>query len=93
MSDGKILELEVISPQKLVYSDKQVSYVSAPSTSGVIGILPGHTSLISSLAQGDLKCLEKEGSEIHIRIDSGFIQVRNNKVLVLAEEARLRDEP
>ena len=92
MAEEKILNLEVISPEKTVYSDKQISYVSAPASSGITGILPGHMPLISSLNSGDLRCFEKEGSEIHILISSGFIQVKNNTVLVLAEEAHLKEE-
>lgn len=84
----KLLSVDVVSPQKTVYSDQRVSYVSAPGALGRLGILPGHMPLISILLPGELKISEKEGRDVRVDIGSGFIQIKDDRVLILAEEAR-----
>jgi len=84
----KTFKLEIITPSKAAYS-KDVESITAPGSEGYLGILPQHAPLITSLKEGQLKILESQESEILINIREGFMEVLNNKVVVLVDEAKI----
>jgi F-type H+-transporting ATPase subunit epsilon len=65
--------------------------VLVPGIDGELGILPHHTPLVSLLGVGELK-IRKSGSEESFAIAGGFLQVRPDKVVVMAETADLASE-
>lgn len=81
------MELEIISPERIVFTG-EVDKISLPGTLGQFSILPKHAPLISSLKEGDIAYSTAEGDKV-IRIDSGFAEVRNNKVSVCIEKILL----
>jgi len=84
------LHLEIVTPERLAYSD-DVDMVLVPGTEGELGILPHHTPLVSLLGYGELK-VRKDGHEESFAIVGGFLQVRPDKVVVMAETASLASE-
>ena len=84
------LRLEIVTPEKLAYED-DVDMVLVPGIDGELGILPHHTPLVSLLGVGELK-IRKGGSEESFAIAGGFLQVRPDKVVVMAETADLAAE-
>jgi len=84
------LKLEVVSPERMVYND-DVDMVIVPGRNGQLGILPHHTPLISSLGVGELR-IKKSGSEESMLISGGFVEVRPDKVIVMADLAEHSDE-
>jgi F-type H+-transporting ATPase subunit epsilon len=84
------LHLEIVTPEKLAYED-DVDMVLVPGIDGELGILPHHTPLVSLLGVGELK-IRKSGSEESFAIAGGFLQVRPDKVVVMAETADLASE-
>ena len=84
------LRLEIVTPEKLAYED-DVDMVLVPGIDGEMGILPHHTPLVSLLGVGELK-IRKGGSEESFAIAGGFLQVRPDKVVVMAETADLASE-
>jgi F-type H+-transporting ATPase subunit epsilon len=83
----KLLKVDVVSPEKNLYSDDRVLYVSAPASEGEIGVLPGHMPLVSTLSSGIVEIREKDGRNLKMKINGGFVQVKSNVVLILTEEA------
>ena len=81
------LHLEIVTPERLAYSD-EVDMVLVPGSEGELGILPHHTPLVSLLGVGELK-IRKGGSEEVFAIAGGFLQVRPDKVVVMAETAEI----
>jgi F-type H+-transporting ATPase subunit epsilon len=81
------LHLEIVTPERLAYSD-EVDMVLVPGIEGELGILPHHTPLVSLLGMGELK-IRKGGQEEVFAIAGGFLQVRPDKVVVMAETADL----
>ena len=75
--------LEIASPQKQVLG-RMVGKVTLPGEKGLFTVLPGHAPLISSLLEGDIVYSEGDKDEV-VRIKSGFVEVRDNKVSVCAE--------
>jgi F-type H+-transporting ATPase subunit epsilon len=84
------LQLEIVTPERLAYSD-EVDSVQLPGSEGELGVLPHHAPLISTLGVGELR-IRKGGSEESFAIIGGFLQVRPDKVVVMAETADLASE-
>ena len=84
------LQLEIVTPERLAYSDT-VDAVICPGADGELGILPHHAPLLSTLGLGELR-IRKGGQEESFAIAGGFLQVRPDKVVVMAETADLASE-
>ncbi len=84
------LHLEIVTPERLAYSD-EVDMVLVPGIDGELGILPHHTPLVSLLGVGELR-IRKGGDEETFAIAGGFLQVRPDKVVVMAETADMASE-
>ena len=84
------LQLEIVSPERRAYAD-EVDMVIVPGIDGQLGILPHHTRLISALGIGELR-IKKGGSEQSMLISGGFVEVRPDKVIVMADLAEPSDE-
>ncbi|MCO5219386.1 MAG: F0F1 ATP synthase subunit epsilon [Thermomicrobiales bacterium] len=85
------LTVEVITGERSLFSESGVEMVSAPGADGTLGILPNHAALISLLDAGEL-IIKKGGHEDRMVVFGGFIEVLNNKVIVLADSAERLDE-
>ena len=84
------LRLEIVTPERLAYED-DVDSVNVPGIEGELGILPHHAPLVSMLGFGELR-IRKGGQEESFAIVGGFVQVRPDKVVVMAETADLASE-
>jgi F-type H+-transporting ATPase subunit epsilon len=84
------LKLEIVTQERSIYSDN-VDFVIAPGVEGELGILPNHCPLITMLKPGELKIIKK-GEEILIAIGGGFLEVRPDRVIILADIADRDDE-
>ncbi len=84
------LLLEIVTPERLAYSE-YVDSVQLPGIEGELGILPHHAPLVSMLGVGELR-IRKGGVEESFAIFGGFLQVRPDKVVVMAETADLASE-
>lgn len=82
--------LEIVTPDHLVFS-KQVSSLTVRGYDGELGILPGHIPLVTPLAVAPLTFKEGHTSTT-IAVHGGFLEVRKEKVTVLAESAELAAE-
>ena len=84
------IRLEIVTPERLAFED-DVDSVTVPGVEGELGILPHHAPLVSMLGFGELR-IRKGGSEELFAIVGGFVQVRPDKVVVMAETADLAAE-
>ena len=84
------IRLEVVTPEKMVFSD-DVDLVLAWGVEGQLGILPHHAPLMTMLQPGDL-VFRKEGKEEYLTISGGFLEVRPDKVVVLADACERAEE-
>ena len=85
-----MLHLEIVTPERLVYTD-DVDAVVCPGIEGELGILPHHAPLLTTLGFGELR-IRTGGQEESFAIAGGFLQVRPDKVVVMAETADLASE-
>jgi F-type H+-transporting ATPase subunit epsilon len=84
------IQLDIVTPERLVYS-KQVNMVITKAANGDIGILPNHAPLVSTLAATRVRA-KVEGKEESVAVSCGFLEVRPDKVTILAETAELPGE-
>lgn len=83
MSDS--LKVSVISPERVLY-EGTARGVIAPAFDGEIGILPMHAPLMTLLGRGVLR-VDTAGGEQRFRVDGGFLQVVDDAVRVVTEQA------
>jgi F-type H+-transporting ATPase subunit epsilon len=84
------LQLEVVTPERSVLSEA-VDAVTLPGLGGELGILPGHTPLISQLQTGVLS-YTAAGKTFQLHVSGGFLEVKDDRVSVLAEIAERPEE-
>jgi F-type H+-transporting ATPase subunit epsilon len=84
------LSLEIVTPERKV-AQLTCDEVRAPGVQGGFGIRPGHASFMSALDPGRLTVVTG-GKEEHFAVGGGFLQVDQDRVLVLADSAERREE-
>lgn len=84
------IRLDIVTAEGAVYSD-EVDVVVAPGIEGQLGILPHHAPLMTTLQVGELR-VRKGGEEFSLAISGGFLEVRPDRVIVLADAAERSEE-
>jgi F-type H+-transporting ATPase subunit epsilon len=84
------LRLEVVTAEREVFSG-EVDSLIAPGVEGELGILPRHAPLVAMLQAGELR-YRRADEETNLAIGGGFLEVANNRVIVLADSAERADE-
>ena len=82
----KVILFDLVSPEQLVFNDK-AGMIIVPGKEGDIGVLPGHSKLLSSLRAGRVMVY---GEDKHLLqsffVSGGFVEINPEKCIVLAEE-------
>lgn len=84
------IQLEVVTPDRQVVHES-VDSVTVPGKRGYLGVLPGHSPLLSELAPGEI-AYTSAGSKHYLAVSWGFAEVLPNRVIVLAQTAELAEE-
>jgi F-type H+-transporting ATPase subunit epsilon len=84
------IKLEIVTAERVVFSD-EVDIIIAPGREGVLGILPHHSPLMTTLSPGELVA-RKSDEEYSLAISGGFLEVRPDRVVVLADSAERAEE-
>ena len=84
------IRLEIVTAERSVYSE-DVDEVIAPGLDGELGILPQHAPLMTMLQPGMLT-VKKGGDEINLAVSGGFMEVRPERVIILADTAERAEE-
>lgn len=84
------VKLDIVTAEQLVYSD-DVDIVVAPGIDGELAVLPHHAPLMTMLKPGELR-VRKGGEEIFMAITGGFLEVRPDRVTILADAAERAED-
>ena len=84
------IRLDIITAERVVFSE-DVDIVVAPGVEGQLGILPHHAPLMTTLQEGELR-VRKGGEEFFLAVSGGFLEVRPDRVIVLADAAERAEE-
>lgn len=87
----KAFKLQIVTPGRVVFQDEATS-VSAPGTQGGFQILYNHAPFISTVEIGEIKVKDKSGHDLLFATSGGFVEVKDNAVIVLVETAELASE-
>ncbi|HAL57315.1 MAG TPA: F0F1 ATP synthase subunit epsilon [Bacteroidetes bacterium] len=87
----KKFNLEIVTPKKVAFSAEVTSF-SAPGVVGGFQVLRSHAPLLSNIAIGEVKVTDANGVEHRYATSGGFVEVHENKVVMLAETAERADE-
>ena len=82
------LSVNVVSADKQIWSG-EAAQVTARTTEGEIGILPGHQPVLAILASGQVRVRQGDGTIVEANAADGFLSVENDTVTIVAREAAL----
>jgi F-type H+-transporting ATPase subunit epsilon len=80
------LHVDVVSAEAAIFTG-EAKFVVLPGEAGELGILPGHTPLISRIRPGTLKIVREDNSEENVFVAGGILEVQPASVTVLADTA------
>jgi len=84
------IKLDIVTAEQVVYSE-DVDVVVAPGVEGQLGILPHHAPLMTMLQPGELR-VRRGGEEFSLAITGGFLEVRPDRIIILADAAERAEE-
>jgi F-type H+-transporting ATPase subunit epsilon len=85
-----IIDLQIVTPDRPVVRE-QVDEVQIPGSQGYLGVLPGHTPLLTALAVGEL-WYRKGQEKTYVAIARGFVEILPDRVTILAKLAERAEE-
>lgn len=85
------LTVEIVTAERVVYSADGVDEVVAPGAEGEFAVLPRHTAFLTTLVPGELRIIRGNDEEAMV-ITGGFFEVRNDRVVILADAAERVEE-
>ena len=86
------IKVNIISPERRLLEGGSAQWIMLTGSEGQIQILPGHAAMLGSLKTGPFTYLNANGQEESGFISTGFFEVKNDEVNVLAETIELRGE-
>ena len=86
MTKAMTTHLDVVSAEESLFSGR-VSHLQVSGQEGELGVLPGHTPLLTPIKPGMVKMVKQHGDEEVIYISGGFLEVQPGGVTVLADTA------
>ena len=78
------MKIEIITPDKKIF-EGDIKSVRVPGKKGSFQVLKDHAPIISTLESGFVIIVDTDGKEIRYEIDSGVIEVKANKIILLAD--------
>ncbi|HLP17262.1 MAG TPA: F0F1 ATP synthase subunit epsilon [Bacteroidota bacterium] len=90
MAESKQYSLEIVTPTATVFSGTVQSF-SVPGVIGGFQVLYNHAPLLSAIGVGEIKVIDESGQQLRYSTSGGFVEVRDNKVIMLAETAERSD--
>jgi F-type H+-transporting ATPase subunit epsilon len=81
------MKIEIITPDQKIY-EGDIRSVRVPGKKGSFQVLKDHAPIISTLENGPVILVEQSGNETRFEINGGVIEVKANKIILLAESVR-----
>ena len=90
MATHTTMHIEVVTAERELYNGEADELI-APGSEGMLGILPRHAALLTTLKPGALR-IKLNGAEEPLFVSGGFLEVSNNQATVLADTAEHAEE-
>lgn len=85
-----MIKLDIVTAERVVFSE-DVDVLLAPGVEGQLGVLPHHAPLMTILEPGELM-VRKGGEEFFMAVSGGFLEVRPDRIIILADTAERAEE-
>ncbi|HEX5367885.1 MAG TPA: F0F1 ATP synthase subunit epsilon [Dehalococcoidia bacterium] len=85
------LSLQIITPERIVFEEDGVDSVTLPGADGELTVLPSHAALMTALQPGPV-VFRRGAVEVDLALSGGFLEVRDDKITVLADTAERSEE-
>ena len=87
------MQVEIVSPERVLFSGEATQVITRTLGGGEIAFLPGHAPFLGSLVESHTRIyLAESGEVLDVAVHGGFVQVGNNKVSILSDQAELAEQ-
>lgn len=86
------MNVEVVSPEQVLWTGEGDMVVTRTVEGGEIAFLKGHEPFLGALAVAPVRIILPESGEIAVAVHGGFVEVANDRVIVLSDVAELPDQ-
>ncbi|MBV8951554.1 MAG: ATP synthase F1 subunit epsilon [Actinobacteria bacterium] len=83
-----MLQVELVSPEEILFQG-EAEMVVCRTTDGEIAFLTDHVPFLGSLGAGEVRIILPDHRVQAVQVDGGFVEVRDNRVIILSDAARL----
>jgi F-type H+-transporting ATPase subunit epsilon len=87
MAETALMRVEVVSPERVLYSGEATQVITRTLGGGEIAFLPGHAPFLAALIPNHTRVYVGDGSILDVAVDGGFVEVSNGKVSILTDFA------
>jgi F-type H+-transporting ATPase subunit epsilon len=85
------MQVEVVSPERVLFSGEATMVITRTLGGGEIAFLPGHAPFLAALTENHTRIASDGGVTVDVAVHGGFVEVSNNKVSILSDVAELGD--
>jgi F-type H+-transporting ATPase subunit epsilon len=86
------MQVELVSPEKVVFSGEATQVITRTLDGGEIAFLPGHAPFLGALTENHTRITLADGTQLDVAVHGGFVQVSHNKVSILSDIAELAEQ-
>ncbi|MEO7371870.1 MAG: ATP synthase F1 subunit epsilon [Ilumatobacteraceae bacterium] len=86
------MQVELVSPEKVVFSGEATQVITRTLGGGEVAFLPGHAPFLGALTENHTRISLADGTQLDVAVHGGFVQVGNNKVSILSDIAELGED-
>ena len=83
------MQVEVVSPERVLYSGEATMVITRTLGGGEIAFLPDHAPFLAALTENHTRINTEGGNTVHVAVHGGFVEVSHNKVSLLSDVAEL----
>lgn len=84
----KTFHIEIVTPREQVFSG-EATLVTVPGVVSPFQVLVNHAPILTQLEVGDIRIVTADGQELHFATSGGFVEMKNNQMMVIAETAEI----
>lgn len=86
------MQVEIVSPEKLLFSGEATQVITRTVGGGEIAFLPGHAPFLGALTENHTRITLTDGTVLDVAVHGGFVQVSGTTVTILSDVAELADQ-
>jgi F-type H+-transporting ATPase subunit epsilon len=92
MADAAAFRVDVVSPERVLYSGAATQVITRTLGGGEIAFMPGHVSFLGALVENHTRVYQTDGKILDVAVHGGFVEVSSNVVTILSDGAELASE-